>query len=361
MTQVVRFLALALLASLAVQVPARADASADSSDTGGGLEWALQPLLSWTAEQGLGAGVRVYLIGPPPALSRIQAQAFAARHDFWSVQLAYRSYRLMGTRVTMRSFLLLEDDESSRFFGVGNDSALDDEVRFGRNRFTIAIEPGRRFGAGWEARLRLRLAGEGLEFDPDPTEAGGRRFASGETLRTVIAAVLQHDRRDEEWAPARGSLARLELGRSLGPDLTYWRWRAELRAYHRIVSHLVLAGRLEFDALSGDDLPFYVMPIYGGATHGRGQYAGRFRDLARRSVAAELRWDPLPRAGFVAFVDAGEVAPGLFEPAPGRIHTGTGFGLRFTPGPPGLIARLDFGYGGEAEGLHIYMNFGHAF
>ena len=86
-------------------MPARADASADSSDTGGGLEWALQPLLSWTAEQGLGAGVRVYLIGPPPALSRIQAQAFAARHDFWSVQLAYRSYRLMGTRVTMRSFL----------------------------------------------------------------------------------------------------------------------------------------------------------------------------------------------------------------------------------------------------------------
>ncbi|MAE71782.1 MAG: hypothetical protein CME06_15095, partial [Gemmatimonadetes bacterium] len=349
-----------LLAPLPLE-PARADAPVDSSAAAGGLEWAVQPLLSWSAEQGVGAGLRVYLIGPPPALSRVQAQAFAAQHDFWSVQLAYRSYRFAGTRVTMRGSLLWEEDGSSRFFGVGNDSALGDQVRFGRNRFAIALEPGRRFGAGWETRLRLKLASEALDFDPDPTRIGGRDFASGETLSSVIAAVLQHDRRDVEWAPTRGSLARLELGRALGPDLSYWRWRAEVRAYHAIFSQLVLAGRVEIDALVGDDLPFYVMPIYGGATYGRGQFAGRFRDLVRRGLAAEIRWDPLPRAGLVAFVDAGEVAPGAFAAAPGPIHTGAGLGLRFTPGPPGLIARLDFGYGGGTEGLHIYLNFGHAF
>ncbi len=355
-----RTAALTVLCSLGGVAIAGHAAEPDSADGSAGMDWALQPLLSWTAEQGVGAGVRLYALGPPPASSRIESQVFVAQHAYWSLQLTYRTYRLRGSRYSLRTRRLFEDDGSSRFFGIGNGSSLDDEIRYRRGRFVIALEPGRRLGRAWEVRARLHLADDEVELEQSPLSIGGRSYASSTAARALVSAVVQHDRRDIEWAPTGGTLSLLELGRSLGPDLDYWRLRADLRAYRQLVPGLVIAGRAELDAVEGADLPFYVMPTYGGSRFGRGFVSGRFRDAARRSLAAELRWQALRRVGLVGFVDAGEVAPGLLDAAPGGVHIGFGCGLRVQPGPRGLISRLDFGYGGAVEGLHIYLNFGHA-
>ncbi len=338
-----------------------ASVPADSSDQQIGFEWAVQPLVSWSENQGVGAGAQVYLLGPPPASTRVEGMVFLAQHDFWSVQTAYRSYRFLGSSTTMRISAVLQDDGSERFFGVGNDSDGDDETGFQRATYAIAVEPGRRWAERWEARLRLQLSHDDLSFGSDPITIGGRLYRPGTSLRTIATLTLQHDRRDIEWAPRRGSLARVEIGRSLGPNVEYWRWALDLRAYRALTSSLVLAGRAEITGVEGDDLPFFVLPAYGGSTYGRGLSYGRFREASRRSAVGELRWDPLEFAGVVAFVDAGGVAPGLLESSPGGIHVGWGGGLRLRPGPRGLISRCDLGYGGADEGLHLYLNFSHAF
>ncbi len=326
-----------------------------------GFEWAVQPVVSWSEEQGVGAGAKIYALGPRPAATRVESMLFFAQHDYWTTEATYRTYRFIGTATTLRALLFFMDDGSARFFGVGNASAAADEVRYERRTYALGVEPGRRLGRNWEGRLRLQFAHEETIFDPDPLLLGTGTYSGESSERVVASVILQQDRRDIEWAPRRGSLLRIEGGRALGPDLHYWRWALDARAYHALGSDLVAALRLETAGVSGDDPPFYLFPIYGGGLYGRGQYYGRYRDATRRSATVEVRWTPHRQVGLVAFADAGEVAPGFLDAAPGGLHGGVGGGLRVMSGARGLISRADLAYGGSGAGWHLYLNFGHAF
>ena len=122
--------------------------------------------------------------------------------------------------------------------------------------------------------------------------------------------------------------------------------------------------------LSSGRLPFFARPTLGGSRLLRGYIAGRWRDDALWTAAAEYRFWLIPRGftiwrhirieriGAAVFYEVGSVAENGYGLVHERVRQSYGFSGRATIERAALF-RLDFGF--SEEGLNFAAGFGLSF
>lgn len=203
------------------------------------------------------------------------------------------------------------------------------------------------FQGGWNNTLKLGVAYDSRDFEPDPNSG-------------IFAEMV------EEWS-----------NRAFGSSFNYLRTTASLRAYHSPItsSDIVLAGRLVYSFHAGTP-PFFALHSFnsseekfeglGGRKTLRGFRQDRFIGQAAALANAEIRWTFADTAfagqhfAFILapFVDAGRVFDAVPRTTLRDWKFSEGAGLRIAWNQATIIM-VDYGVSGEDSGL--YINFTHIF
>ncbi len=200
------------------------------------------------------------------------------------------------------------------------------------------------------------------------TDTGGalRRGAVTGTQKapiTELSLAVEHDTRENLFAPRGGHWLQLSYARSLdgiASAYDYGRLRADARVYHAVRGQHVLAAHAQVIGLDGD-APFDQRALVGGSDILRGYERGRYRDQWLAAAQGEYRTPIVRRLGGVAFVGGGIVAPSASATG-GRVFLPTyGIGLRAQLDARQRTGiRADYGRGKDgASG--IYLGFNQAF
>ena len=181
----------------------------------------------------------------------------------------------------------------------------------------------------------------------------------------LLAPGLQgeYDTRDNDYWPARGSLAELKarfFSTTTGESGTFQRYQLSWSWYNGVRGpSLVLATNINACAAPGD-APFYGLCSLGSGRYTmRGYTQGRYRDHYGNVVQAELRGHK-GRGGAVVFGGFGQVAPTAGDIFNAMLLPAGGVGLRYqlTQKYP-MHMRLDYSWG--RDGGLLYFSVGEAF
>jgi outer membrane protein assembly factor BamA len=364
------------------------------------LEISGVPAINFDADEGFGYGVIL-------ALYRYDANRELYR---WTLQPTVflttegrRDYTLFFDRPSsadhpwrLTSFVGREQQLSTPWYGMGNNSLYDARIesggtryfyRYGRDRLRISQDLQHSVAA---TPLRF-LIGAGAStdridltpFDSGTTlinqQLGGRTPPRGHT--NYLRTGLTYDTRDREIGTRSGTWADLivqRVDKSLGASDDYTRVTATARHYQPFGPRVTLANRLLAQNISGD-APFYALNEIettqksqdglGGSSSVRGLPKDRYTGKGLLVSNNELRW----RAGefrvagrssaieLSGFVDAGRVwDSGLaLSSAASELHVGYGGGVRLAFGPSFVIA-TDVGHSSQSTAA-IYIGLGYLF
>jgi outer membrane protein assembly factor BamA len=111
------------------------------------------------------------------------------------------------------------------------------------------------------------------------------------------------------------------------------------------------------DPESGQEVPFYLQPVLGGAYTLRGFRTFRFRDRSAALFQAEYRWRINELMHGAIFYDTGAVARTLEDL--GKLERDYGFGIRIG-GRAGVALRTDIAFG-SGEGTRYLIRFENVF
>ncbi len=278
----------------------------------------------------------------------------------------------IGRRVEFKVRAEYRDLTALSFFGIGNDSNLDNDSSYLLNDQSVT-------GYFWlnpRGLLSMGVSGGFLTSDVDsgtdepsienvfdPIDVPGSDFLRTDYL--VTSGWVEFDIRDKWADPPVGIVARVTGERyedTKLDDFDFTRVVADIKGYIPLGPRSrILALRLRTSHSIDDEddqVPFYLMETLGGAQTIRGYDEFRFRDERNLYVSAEYRWEVYPFVDFSLFFDAGKVFEDLDDFNFGKMHTGYGVGLRIhTPG--GMAFRMDVA--NSAEGIKFHISGGPTF
>ncbi len=272
----------------------------------------------------------------------------------------------VGRRIEFKLDGAYRDLTSLRFYGLGNDSAVDD-------RSTYLLRDKTFMGSAWlnprgllsfgaqggiiRARTDSGDAGTSLEENFVPEDVPG--FGLEETNFGVFGGWAEFDLRSKWEQPNVGIVFRLTALRYEDSELNrfdFTRAIGDVKAYiplgpkSRILALRVRAQHSNPD--EGHEVPFYLMETIGGANTIRGFREWRFRDRGNLLMSAEYRWEIWTHIDLSFFVDAGKVFFDTDELDFDGLKTGYGFGLR-AHAPGGFTLRMDIANSFEGFKFHI--------
>jgi outer membrane protein assembly factor BamA len=296
-------------------------------------------------------------------------------------QLSLDLPRIAGGPLYLQGRIRYEDNEGSRFAGIGNGPTMSDDgtggldaaaaavdTRFAQQRFLSTLRAGVALRGG-----TVRLGASGIFNDrsfraaPDgATPSIGDVYDTStiagydEGFQTLELGVdIAVDTRDTPGATGAGGVARAFAG--VAPfydDQRYAHYGGEL-AYHitPFLPGRVLGARIALEgteALDGE-IPFTELPRLGGSTMLRGYSSGQFRDRLATVGTLEYRYPIHANVSGELFVEAGKVAHTYDELAGSGLgddwHVGYGGGL-LVHTTSSLKLRADVAYG---DGLHLFL------
>jgi len=303
--------------------------------------------------------------------------------------------RISGTGFGLRLQASSLNDIRARYYGLSNDSVnnqdfLDpDHADFRDENYYYYVLNLPRFIFSLLRHIHgpvAMSAGFGLEkTDVDPR--GIRSFYQEEERGDLIidgvtgflSATLYYDTRDDPTIPKSGTFHEwsYETSRNsvLGlffEEIDFQRYTVTDARYIPLSPRLNLAHRTIFEALKGS-VPLYAYGELGGSRRQKGVGGSsslrgfdrqRFTDNIRLFTNTELRYQLQKTRAFrqylewhaVAFLDAGEVAPGVADLTAGRLHWTGGFGLRLYWNAD-FVIRTDVAFSSEQTGLLLkYSN-----
>lgn len=272
----------------------------------------------------------------------------------------------VGRRIEFKFRAEYRDFTSLRFYGLGNDSSVDDRSTYLLNdqggTAYVWLNPRGLLSFGAQAgyfqtRTDSGDADRSLDEVFDPSGVPG--FGDPRTQYSVTGGWIEFDIREKWGSPPVGIVARVtglhyeDTGLSL---YDFTRVTGDIKGYvplgHR---NRILALRVYSShslPRGGKSVPFYLMETMGGAATVRGFREYRFRDNRNLLVSAEYRWEVLPYIDCTLFFDAGKVFRDLDDFNFDKMHTGYGFGLR-AHAPAGFVLRFDLAHSLEGFRFHI--------
>ena len=191
-------------------------------------------------------------------------------------------------------------------------------------------------------------------FNIDPVEL--------KSTTTALGLRIQHDLRDSQFYPTRGTLAEFVgdfFQGSFGGDFSYQSYTFALNKFSSISSRQVFAFRI-FGCDTVGHVPFYDLCMLGMHNDIRGYKTGRYRDKLMLTTQAEYRLELPKRFGLAAFFGVGEVAPELGAFNDDNLKPAGGIGIRYTLAKKNHVnLRVDYAAGLQGGG--VYMGVSEAF
>jgi hypothetical protein len=271
-----------------------------------------------------------------------------------------------GRRIEFKVRGEYRDLTSLQFYGLGNDSSVDDRSTYLLNdqsaKAYFWLNPRGLFSLGAMGGFVRALSDSGdadrsIEEVFDPADVPG--YQAPRTEFAVTGGWVEVDLSDKWQVPAVGIVARVTAERYEDTDLSLYdftRVIGDVKAYIPLgYRNRILALRLYTSQSMPDDgkqVPFYLMETLGGAKNIRGFREFRFRDTRNFLVSAEYRWEVHTYADFTFFLDAGKVFEDASDFNFDQMHVGYGFGLR-AHSPAGFVLRMDLGRSMEGFRFHI--------
>jgi outer membrane protein assembly factor BamA len=271
-----------------------------------------------------------------------------------------------GRRIELKVRGEYRDLTSLRFYGLGNDSSVDNQSTYLLNDRSVTgyfwLNPRGLLSLGAMGGVVSTLTDSGdadrsIEEVFDPAQVPG--FQDSRTEFGVTGGWVEFDIRDKWENPPVGIIARVTASRyeDTGVSLhDFSRVVGDLKGYVPLGSRSrILALRFRTShslADDGKEVPFYLMETLGGAKDVRGFREYRFRDTRNLLLSAEYRWEVAPFADFSLFFDAGKVFDDASDFDFQGMHTGYGVGFRFHT-PPNFVLRMDLAHSTEGFRFHI--------
>lgn len=240
-----------------------------------------------------------------------------------------------------------------RFWGIGYDMGRD---MSNKSKFDETFVSA---SATWLHELTPHLfIGPGAAFTyANASDVERRELWNGMPLHSAtyaLSAKLQYDSRDNLTATQSGVLASLEQQFSpkfLGNRQAFSSTDLRLCYFRNLWRGSVLATQLH-GKYSYGNVPWAVMPSFGGSNSMRGYYDGRFRDKGEMDLTVELRQHIWRRNGIVVWAGVGTVFPKFSDIQFRRLLPNGGIGYRWEFKQRTNV-RLDFGIG-KGENSFIF-------
>ena len=310
-------------------------------------------------EDFLGHGINVEI----PLLytySQYQAYQFKASVPLTSRSSANRLTFDLGAGYLSRA----RDD----FFGIGNESARDDErqLRWVTRQASAGVSAN--LNEHWKSHFEGVYRSVGVTKPTtgwsaqDHFDAESVPGLFGAKLSSFVFSIA-HDTQQRENNSFQGGSDQFNLSfnRSIdGGDFAYWQYHLESQHFFPISSDgrkvIAARGLIETNATTdGHSMPFFDMPTVGSSSTIRGFENFRFRDKTALAMSLEYRYRIWPALDWGLFIDEGQVAPQLGDLGLDRFHTGYGVRLFVWP-KPNLPISLDYGRSRETWRLYVNIN-----
>jgi outer membrane protein assembly factor BamA len=333
--------------------------------------------------------------------------------NYYDLSISFSKLQFIPWVDTLEISAALNQFPSQSFYGIGNESELENAAIYWWTRNEASIKVEKRFLDHYGANLSLFYRDTTIESGQQPLEGtqvgqpsfekhygfwdeledserwGGPLFGRDGGMTNGLTLSLFRDMRDDWQVPHRGDFEAISVtrvGPELGSDYDYTKLSIDLRKYfepswlqdlpmdhwfssdrtlwtkffgpqkHRSFAFWVGATHTfsdEFDYYhqTVKEVPFYELTTVGGGSNNRGFYGSRFRDNDAFSMSAEYRWQYWRWFDAVVFVDSGMVMPDMFEGDNwnGVWHTSYGAGFRAHV-PPGVNIVFDFSFSPEVPG-----------
>jgi hypothetical protein len=333
------------------------------------------PSLTYNADFKLEPTYRYYYY--PTAESSLAARASWGKYER-EVMSEYSDRGALGTPYDVFLRFQYNVDAGQRFYGLGPDSAKNDEANYQQQywQYKLGIGTPLAEGSHWRAHISARyessrildgplqgLPGFNSEF---PAEFSDRYQQTNETR-----ATLDYDTRDSLMTTTSGALFQVYSEASIKGFLSeydYERYGADARWFHPWASNpsRVFAMQYQYEQIVGPTPPFWVLPMLGGKYSSRAYGDGRFVDRGATSFNIEQRFTLLEEkmAGVTTefqlapFAGVGTVfdAPGSAQFA--YLRPVAGAAVRAVAKPQ-VVGSVDVGYG--QEGVAVFMDINYSF
>lgn len=328
------------------------------------------PLLYYTPDTRWaygGAGVYYFKVPPKTedeVLTRISYIQFLADYtqnrqlDMWGVWNVFtrnENYLLKG-EVRYRNF-------PDRFFGIGNNTTLDQEERYEyslvsiKNLMLKKVRPAMFVGFDYHFEYEFNFGyttGGVLEQGTITGYKGG--------IGSALGAVAIYDSRDNAINSQTGKLAELSTyvyTPAIGSTFSFVAINGIYQQHWLIKKNRSLNLQTKL-RLSYGDVPFLDLSVAGGDDMLRGYPRYRYRDNHFIGTQIEYRAHLFWRLGIVGFAGVGDVFGSSTDIRLSNLKHSVGSGLRLLVNPAErLNIRFDYALG--KEGGYFYFSVGEAF
>jgi len=245
-----------------------------------------------------------------------------------------------------------------RFWGIGYEKAKnnDDYTKYTRLSVTANVEYLMRLGGDFFLGPTADFCWIGARNVDQPERWDGQPL-SVSSLGPGVMFTL--DTRDNTTAPNKGVYAALSqkffpkfLGNSRGAFIMT---QAFGSFYKPMWKGSILAMRLHGCFTYGGNVPWTMLPTFGGSYSMRGYYERQYSDRMEVDFTAEVRQKVWRRSGIVIWAGAGSVFPRFDSFRWDRILPNGGIGYRWEFKKNSNL-RIDFGFGKGQTGFIFNIN-----
>ncbi len=326
------------------------------------------PILSYDTDIGFGYGLKSFFLNFLGINESFDLILFnSTKGERWyRFVFSIPDFELRQGKVYHYSFDLVVDYDkwiSNSFFGVGNNSSFSDREYYTREPFEISLVFSRGFTKRFVGQVGVKyLSIKNYNFSDDSNLAELPPDINQATaVYNSVNVNFRFDSRNSFINPSQGLV--IETEAEFAPpiflsNVTFNRFGGSIQYYTPIfLPEIVIASRIVFQALSGENLPVQVLLPIGGNKTLRGYVQDRFLDKVSALFNTEIRFPIYWRFGGIVGFDAGKVWSNIGKFDFKNWATNPVFGLRFNM--DNFIVRADIGFSKETTGF--YFNFGHLF
>jgi outer membrane protein assembly factor BamA len=338
-------------------------AESPSSRYNGG-SFIIVPLFFYTPETLLGGGVALNYSYHPgsgpdslPRASRLTATTIYTQNNQFNVEFVGDNDLIAG-RYNLFSNIAFSN-YPDRFFGIGNDTSIDDEETYTHRYLLLRAVFSKRLLPSFMVGVQYEFEySNNVDLRPGGLLSSGAITGSDGGNDSGIGLRALWNNRDEVYFPTRGYTFQTSLmffNRALRSDYSFTRYTLDVRGYLPLWFRSVLAAQLFMNFTDGR-APFHQLSLLGGKDMMRGYYLGRYRDNHMALAQVEWRQPLFRRFGVVGFVGIGDVAPDIAGFRLQEFKYSLGGGIRYQVDPRNKInIRLDMGFGKKSRGVYFAL------
>lgn len=302
------------------------------------------PVINYTPETGweFGGAAQVYLHLLSPRTSILQVDGAYSLNRQWYANVQGTLY--IGTLLPwMLQFRAGYRDYPDIYYGIGNQPTIDGTyarrgTHYDSRRAYAFVQPLVGVGHSWYVGPHAEFMWESTLMQGDDTPVSA--------LMPGIGVTAQFDTRDVIYYPSRGMFFRAGIthyNRWWGATSSLTRGSFDWRQFVPIGKHVVWCYELRADiaaSLHPEQIPFQMLPTFGGQDLVRGIPYGMFRDNTMLAAQTELRfpiWRWIRACVFAGVGDAYDYTAWQWT----RPKVGYGLGLRLTINKAQINIRAD--------------------